>query len=147
MSETIVTQEENFLHVDYDKSKLVLFGGRFDKADFRNNTGAQATFEIGTILGRENTTGQLVPLDLSNALLGEDHVAGVLNRRLVDVADAGVVEDVSFLIGGDVTASKVSLVADSITDANSAGLTIEADLQRVGVKLVEVNELYDFDNA
>ena len=146
-SETIVVNQDNFLHVDYDKSKLLIQYGKFSKETFDNNTGAQADFAVGLVLGKEGDTNRVVPLDVSKATKGEHNVFGILYQPLTAIAIDGTQADVAVLVEGDVDASKVILEADTLaTPIAAAGITIQADLQRVGIRLIDVDELYSLDN-
>ena len=75
---TIITQTDNFLHVDYDTSKLVLFDGEYGEGDFTNNTGSTASFGIGTVIARNSATGNLVPYNSAVTGNGVDEYCRVV---------------------------------------------------------------------
>ncbi|NRA92038.1 MAG: hypothetical protein HRU26_05030 [Psychroserpens sp.] len=145
----VITQEENYLHVDYDKSKLVLFGGEFSEGTFKNNTGSTADFAIGTVLARDTSDNTLVPYDDSVTGDGEDFIVGLLYKSISQLADAATVSDVSMVVGGEVREDKIVFVAsgDDLDTPNPVSkLTPRDDMKRVGLRPKVVNELYEHDN-
>ena len=146
----VKSQTDNFLHVDYDNSKLVLFAGEFGGGLLANNTGATASFPIGTVLARNSSTGNLVPYNSANTGNGIEEIVGILYTEVTDLADATTIE-VDMVNGGEVREDKVLFVndgTDSIDSANPVTLrTHRDDLKRVGVRVKYVDELYEPDNA
>lgn len=145
-SQTVITNNDNFLHVDYDKSKLLIQYGKFEKVTFLNNTGGLADFAQGLVLGRDSSVDQVVPLNVANNTNGEDNVAGILYQPLSQIGIAGTQADVSMLVEGDVDPALVIMQAGTLATVNAAKYTISADLQRVGIRLVAGDELYTVDN-
>lgn len=102
----IQTQTGNYLHVSYDVSKIFIKDNRFKTGTLQNNTGADATFEPGTLLARNATTGNLVPLLSTNTTLGQNIPVGVLANQ-VELVDGATQDDVPYCIGGDVAEEKL----------------------------------------
>ena len=146
---TIQTQTGNYLHVTYDVSKVFIKDNRFKTATFANNTGGQATFEPGTLLARNATTGNLVPLDSANTTLGQNIPVGVLADQLVDVADAATVANVPYCVAGDIAEDKLILAAGDTLDTviSDERLRDRIESDTMGIFLMPGTERTKVDNV
>lgn len=104
MSQSVITNNANFVSVSTDLSKLVLFNPEFDRADYTNGGGAPVTIVEGTVMGVVNATGKIAPL-VAAAADGSQFPIGVLINT-VTVA-AGATANLTYAIGGDLDESKI----------------------------------------
>lgn len=143
---TEVTKTNNFLHTDYDVSKIFVFSNRYEKMTLLNNSGGVKSFEPGTLVGKITASGKIIPL-ASGAIDGSQIPVGVLKTSVVDLADAGELE-VNVCVYGDVVESKLILdgadTVDTVIDGRTIKDRIKADT--MGIQLVGGDELTGFDN-
>lgn len=144
---TEVSKTNNYLHTDYDVSKIFVFGNRYEKATLTNASGGVATFAPGTLMGRITASGKIIPL-ASAAADGSAIPVGILKTSVVDLADA-TDSEVNICIAGDVVESKIifdgSDTVDTVVDGRPLKDRIAADT--MGIKLVDSFELTGTDNA
>lgn len=108
---TVVLNATNALFVDFDLSKVFIFGNRFAPASFKNNTGSQASFVPGTLLARDSSDNTIVPL---------------LSTKTGIIANSALEVDTNVLIANRATGSYITdgvKVGDAVTVAGSVGLT------------------------
>ena len=147
MGATEISKTGNFLHTDYDVSKIFVFSNRYESGVLLNASGAIKSFVPGTLMGRVTASGKLVPV-ASAAADGSQFPVGILKTAADDLAIAGE-KTVNVCISGDVVESKVVLdgadTMDTIIDARPIKDRIAADT--MGIKLVDSFELTGVDNA
>ena len=102
------------------------------------------------MLARDNSDGSIVPYSSAVTGAGQDHIVGILYRPITDLAIAGVIEDMDYVIGGEVREDKVIFVNDPTDTLDSVNvvttLVHRDDMRRVGIKAKVVDELYNPDN-
>ena len=144
---TEISKTGNFLHTDYDVSKIFVFSNRYESATLTNASGGVKTFLPGTLMGRITASLKLVPV-ASAAVDGSQFPVGVLKTQVTDLADA-TDATVNVCISGDVVESKVILdgadTMDTIIVARPIRDRIASDT--MGIKLVDSFELTGVDNA
>ena len=144
---TEISKTGNFLHTDYDVSKIFVFSNRYESGTLLNASGGIKTFLPGTLMGRITASLKLVPV-VAAAVDGSQFPVGILKTQLTDLAIAGE-STVNICISGDVVESKVILdgaeTMDTIIDARPIRDRIAADT--MGIKLVDSFELTGVDNA
>lgn len=145
---TEISKTSNYLHTDYDVSKIFVFGNRYEGGEtLLNASGGVKTFEAGTLMGRVTASGKLVPV-ASGATDGSQFPVGVLKTKVEDLADTAEAT-VNICIAGDVVESKVILdgsdTMDTMIDGRPIKDRIAADT--MGIKLVDSFELTGVDNA
>jgi len=144
---TEVSKTNNYLHTDYDVSKIFVFGNRYEKNTLTNASGGVKSFLPGTLLGRITASGKLVPL-ASAAVDGSEIPVGILKTSVVDLADA-TDSEVNVCIAGDVVEAKIIFdgadTVDTVVDGRPLKDRIAADT--MGIKLVDSFELTGTDNA
>lgn len=155
MSGTVnnVLDTDNALFNNYDFRKIFVFGNRYERLTFKNNTGASATFSAGLLLAKDNSDNTLVPLDASTTTNASNIPIGILAQDLTTaIANAGTQANVIFCHTGDVARDKI-IFQDSVNDsfasviAQANGRTIEDLLLVLGIKAVESTDLTNFDNS
>lgn len=142
----IVNNTPNQSHVDFDVSKIFIFGNRYKNATLLNNSGGVKSFDPGTLMGKITASGKIIPL-VSGAGDGSNQPIGILRTEITDLADAGEV-DVSYSVFGDIAKEKVIVDGGDTLQTVIAGRTIEDRLlaDTMGIILIETDELTDFDN-
>ncbi len=149
MSETVILNNGNALHVDYEISKVFIGENKYEAFTFRNNTGAgPSDFEPGLVLGREHTTGNVVPLDVSNAALGEAKPIGILAQKITQLADTSTEANVAVCVDGLVSEDKVIMEAgtlDTVFELRRIRDRLLSDTK--GIKLDDADDLTGVDNA
>jgi len=149
-SQTTSLQNASQLFVDDEFQKIFIFDNEFEQFTFQNNTGAQATFLAGTLVGRESDTGDIVALDSANALVDEDIPIGVLAQDIVDLADATTKALQTICIAGSIAANKLILInggdsLDTVINGQRLGDLIKSATK--GIALITSDELTGFDNS
>jgi len=143
---TEITKTNNFLHTDYDVSKIFVFSNRYEKATLLNASGGVASFLPGTLMGRIAASGKIVPLE-SAAVDGSQYPVGVLKTMVTDLAIAGEIE-VNVCIAGDVVENKIILdgsdTLETIIELKRIKDRIKSDT--MGIQLVGSAELTGTDN-
>ena len=142
----VTSQTSNQLFVDIDTSKIFVWNNEYYRDTFLNNTGAQASFAAGTLLGRITASGKLA-ICKSGAVDGSQIPVGILKTSITDLADAGEV-DVNYCIYGKVVESKVVLDGTDTLATMISGRTIKDRIaaDTAGIILVDGDELTEFDN-
>lgn len=142
-----ISKTSNYLHTDYDVSKIFVFGNRFEKATLTNASGAVKSFLPGTLMGRITASGKIVPL-ASASVDGSEIPVGILKTSVTDLADA-TDSEVNICIAGDVVSAKIIFdgadTVDTVVDGRPLKDRIAADT--MGIKLVDSFELTETDNA
>lgn len=110
---TLRDETRNKATIDYLIKKLLL--GRYTtrRIDYANISGALETVLEGTVMGRVDATGKLVPC-VSTAVDGSQEPVCLLLEKLNEVAIAGTVDQVLVCDGGDI--DKANLVFKNGTD-------------------------------
>lgn len=131
---------------NYDTSKLFLRDNLYEKGSYTNDEYEDSPLAMGTLMGRVATTGKLVPLK-SGASDGSQFPVGILAENYE--VDGGDTIDVSICIAGEVDKSLVVLdPGDSLeTVISSRRIKDRIASDTVGIKLVKVDQLTDFDNS
>jgi hypothetical protein len=157
MSEvTVVNSTNNQAHFDYDVSKIFVWNNRYDKGLFDEPAGSGSyTLKQGQLIGRIAATGKLKICSVA-ATDGSQFPIGVVMSSVTMAEDATDVV-VNYCISGDVVENKlffagaetldsVLTVADSVPDDTTYTKRLRDLIQSIGIKLVEGDELTDFDN-
>jgi len=97
---------DNMITADTDRAKCFIWNNEFKTGTLLNASGAEATFALGTVLGRIAASGKLVPLTTA-AEDGSAFPVGVL-AQTVTLGIAGE-DTVTFAISGDVNESMIIL--------------------------------------
>lgn len=133
--------------VNYDVSKIFVFGNRYENDQYINNSGYDPiTLLAGTVMGRIASSGVLVPLK-SDASDGSQYPIGVLAQDLI--IDSGATVTAAICVSGDVAQDKVIFVkpGDGLeTTVSSRRLKDRLAADTVGIKLVPSSEMTAFDN-
>lgn len=141
----------------YDVSKIFIWDNRYSKATFNNNTGAEASFAPGTVVGRVASSGKIVPFD-STATDGSQIPIGVLKNSVDALADDGDVTDVNFCVAGDVAEEKllfqdtddldtVVTIQDGTPAATTNTRIVRDMIESLGIRIIEGTELTSLDNS
>ena len=144
-SNTIALNNGQQAIVNFDTSKIFVWGNRYEKASYNNSTYDTVELAAGTLMGRIATTQKIVPL-ASGASDGSQHVVGILAQ------DASVEEgdtvDLYICVAGDVVESKVVLDGSDTMSTVISGRSIRDKIagDAVGLKLVGGDELTAYDN-
>jgi len=101
----------NQIFTDFDLSKIFIFGNRFKKASFKNNTGSIDDFAPGTLLARDSSDDTIVPLLSTKTGIIANSDLAVATNVLTATRAAG-----SYITDG-------VKVGDIVTVAGSVGLT------------------------
>lgn len=117
---------------NYDTTPLVLSGGKYAYATYKNTTGAEVTLAKGTLLGKitvlaggsTNTLNYLWPHGATNAE-GANEPVGVLVNTVTVANGASVT--LCYVYGGEVDQAKIVL-ADSETLATIVSKSLTVDL-------------------
>lgn len=148
--ETLVLNNGNALHVDYDISKIFIGENKYEAFTFDNNTGAgPSDFEPGLLLGREQDTGNVVPLNSANAALGEAIPIGILAQKITQLAADGTQANVAVCVFGLVSEDK--LILQNGGDSLDTVISLKRLRDRIlgdtmGIKLIDADDLTGFDN-
>lgn len=148
---TVGTSTSNQLKVDYDISKIFIFGNRYSSATFINNTGGALAFAPGTIVGRVAASGKIAPF-LAGATDGSQIPIGILKTEVPSIADDAELT-VNFCTKGDVVEGKLllqnseTLATVVASPASTTNVRIVRDMiEAVGINIIESDELTEFDN-
>ncbi|KKQ06409.1 MAG: hypothetical protein US15_C0012G0007 [Candidatus Moranbacteria bacterium GW2011_GWF1_36_4] len=155
---TVVNSTSNQLHVDYDVSKVFVFGNRYNKGLYDEpSSGAEYTLLQGTILGRIAATGKLKICSVASTD-GSQFPIGVV-KESVTMASGATSVSVSYCIKGDVveekllfagseTLNSIVTVEDGSTPAGDTTYTkrLRDLIQSIGIVLVASTEMTLFDN-
>lgn len=147
MEQTIPLNTSNELFVNTDISKIFIWGNRFQKGQYINNsTYDPIVLKAGTILGRIHATNVLVPL-VASASDGSQFPVGILAQDLTIAASATVTT--TMVDYGDVAQDKIIFVkpGDGLETVVSSR-RIKDHLQAQGIKVVPGgDEMTGFDNS
>lgn len=140
---SIVLANGQQMTITTDLSKIFLWNNRYDQADY--TAAADITLPAGTLLGRIQATGKVVPL-ASAAIDGSQFPVGILAQDTF-VANGATVS-LTYCVAGDVAAGKVIYggtdTGETVVSARSLKDRIASDT--VGIKLVNSTSNSDFDN-
>jgi hypothetical protein len=143
-----VENQPNKLVTNYDFSKTFLYDIQTERATLVNAApgDADTVYAIGTLMGRVAADNQIVPC-VSTATDGSQFPVGVLMEEVTGLATAAT-KDVNIAVGGEIAQEKLIIDAgdtlDTVIDDKTLADRIKSDT--IGIKLVEVDELSDFDN-
>jgi hypothetical protein len=145
MGANISQNKPNVLQTDYNQSKLVLGGNRFETVSF-TASGAAVVLTRGMVIGKISATQKGKAL-ASAATDGSQFPFGIVPENIT-IAD-GETQDVSVVVSGDVAAQLVTLDGGdsmaTVVDGKSIGDRVAGDT--LGIKLVETDELSQADNS
>lgn len=146
---TIKTQTVNQLHVDYDLAKLLL-GQNEHKFVDGDVTASGADVEIlqGLAIARVGATNKLKPFD-STVVDGSEYLVGIA-LQTETVAD-GTTKNIRIVTGGGINENLINF-AGAETLATLAGVTgakqtIADIMSNLGIQVIPVTDLTEFDNA
>jgi hypothetical protein len=144
---TVVGATTNQINGKYDYEQIFIFDNKYQGGQtFLNNTGAEAEFTTGLVLGRVAASEKLVPLDPA-AVDGSQYPVGILASDTGTLAIAGETT-VTMCVYGDVNENKVTFngatTFASVVDLRTLRDRIASDT--MGINLVVADELSEFDN-
>lgn len=152
-SVTIRDNNSNQAAYDYLFKKLLLGKYTTRRIDYANISGALETVDVGTVMGKVNATGKLVPC-VSTATDGSQQPVAIILEKLTDVAISGTVDQVLVCDGGEV--DKSNLVFKNGTDTLETPVTSTGgDIKTMEDFLIQngnnfefltVNNSSEFDN-
>ena len=136
----------NQLSTDYDFSKTFRFANSYIKGEFINDTGAEVTLKIGTVLGRKASDASLKVLKF-DAADGSQFPVGVCAEEVV-VAIAGAVPDLYVCNSGDINLSSIILPAGTTLDSVISDKILRDRIvsDSKGIRLVPVTQNTSFNN-
>lgn len=148
-NQTVVLNNGTVLHVDNDFNKVFIGRNEYEGGfTFNNNTGGQATFPVGTLVGRRADNGKIVALASGTGTQGENIPLGVLAQEITDLADAADVTDITICVAGKVAEEKLDLqgadTLDTVISTRRLRDRILGDTK--GVILIASDDLTNFDN-
>ena len=138
----------NLAAFDYAYNKLFRFNNSTIVGEYTNGTGDEVTLSLGTLMGRNNTSGKFEIFD-STVATSYNGSVGILAEEWV-VADGETVT-ISLVNAGDVRRSGIVLEGNSGADTLDTvvdGNTIEdiIIIRSKGMRLVDVTENTKADN-
>lgn len=148
MSEVTTTVNVgNQLFNDYDTTKIFLWNNRTESANYTNDTYDDVTIAAGTVMGRVNASGEIIP-SKSDAADGSQFPIGVLYETTT--IPEGETVALTICVAGDVAADK--LVFEKVGDGLNT--IVDGKLYRdriasdsVGIILKDADELTGHDNS
>lgn len=145
MGATNSQNKPNVLQTDYDQSKLVLGGNRFENVSF-TASGADVVLTRGMVIGKISAT-QKGKVLASASTDGSQTPFGIVPENIT-IAD-GETQDVSVIVAGDVNKGLVTLAGSDTFATAIDGRSIEDRIlaDTLGIKLVETDELSALDNS
>lgn len=138
----------NTLFVNTDLGKVFIWENRYENDNYINNSSYDPIALVaGTVMGRVATTNKLAPCQ-SNASDGSQYPCGILAQD-ISLAE-GETKQVSICTYGDVATEKVIFVKpgdglNTVVSSRTYRDRIKADT--AGVRLVDTDEMTDFDNS
>tara|TARA_R110001606_G_scaffold374612_3_gene532481 strand:+ start:1613 stop:2062 length:450 start_codon:yes stop_codon:yes gene_type:complete len=144
-SNTVVSATSNQQIVNYNTEKLIIRSTRFIDAQYENLTAGDVELLCGMLVGRITATGKIVPL-VSSAVDGSEIPLGVIITT--ETVAAGAVIDISVCVKGELDKSLVLIDAGDTLETVIDGRRLEDRIlgDTLGVLLVDVEQLTDFDN-
>lgn len=138
----------NLAAFDYNYDKLFRFNNSTIEGEYTNSSGSEVTLELGTLMGRNNTSGKFELFDSQTATSYQGTV-GVLAEEWT-VGDGETVT-ITLVNSGDIRRSGIVLTGDSGSDTLDTvvdGNTIEdiIIIRTKGVRLVDRTENTKADN-
>jgi len=153
MSKVVIRDEtRNQASFDYTIEKLLLGRHTTRRIDYANISGALETVAVGTIMGRVDATGKLVP-QVSTAVDGSQEPVAIMGEKLTDIAIAGTVDKVLVVDGGDIDAALLTFGGADTLDTivtNTGG--VKKSIQDFliqngnGFEFLNVKDSSEFDN-
>jgi hypothetical protein len=131
--------------INYDTTKLFLFGNRYKEVVYTNSTGSEVTLPAGLVMSRIAATEKVVPIAKA-ASDGSQFPVGI-NVKAVTVANGATV-NLTICVAGDVEKSLVLFPAGTDFDDVVSLRTIEDRIMSdtAGIFLIETTQLTGFDN-
>jgi len=144
---TNVLNNDNQSITNYNTEKIFIRNNEFRGSEvYTNGTGGDLVLPEGTVMGRVTADGKLTPLK-SAAVDGSETPVGVLasDYTVLDTESANV----TICIGGHVDAEGLVFDGADTLDTVIGGRTLRDRLNAdtLGIKVVESNQLSNFDNA
>lgn len=149
---TLRDNTNNQATYDYLIKKLLLGKYTTRRIDYANISGALESVAIGTIMGRVDATGKLVPC-ASGAVDGSQEPVAIMLETLTDVAIAGTVDKVLVCDGGDINIDALVFDGADTLDTivtNTGG--VKKSMQDFliqngnGFEFLEVKDSSEYDN-
>jgi hypothetical protein len=137
----------NQLNTNYSVAQLLLgFDNKFEPYDYTNSAGTSKTIARGTVMGRVNASGKILPL-VAAASDGSQFPIGILCENVTVIA--GATTNLSLCVSGGV--AKELIVFDNGTDTfasvvDGQRLDTLIGANTVGVKMYGTDNLTGFDN-
>lgn len=130
--------------INFDISKIFIFGNRYNKAVFTNDTYDPLTLPGGTLMGRVAATGEIIPC-ASGASDGSQFPIGILAQE-IEIED-GDSHDLLYCHGGDVVAEKIIFDGSDDLDTIVDGRQLRDHLTMMGINVIEgTTEMTSYDN-
>lgn len=148
MSGGIKTEQRNVTRnqstLDFQRKNIFTFANRYRNITFKNNTGAEKTFEDGLLLIRDAAN----PSDVIPAVVGStlNQIVGILNLGGSKTFAIGETATTNMAISGDIDGGLVTLPATVTYDTVTGGITLKDRLTGLGFVINNVSEITKFDN-
>lgn len=130
--------------INTDTSNLFLWNRRSEKGILANSTYGAVTILAGTVMGRISATGRLAVMT-SGASNGSQIPVGVLLMNYT--LDASSEREVFIVDDGDVAADKLIFQGSDTLNTVVAGSQYRDYLKRLGIKVINAEEMTEFDNS
>jgi hypothetical protein len=142
---SIVLNNGQELFVNFDVSKIFIWGNRYENAPYINSTYNDVTLLAGTLMGRVSANGYIKPLT-SGASDGSQFPVGILANDVVVVA--GSLVSLPICNDGDVREDLVIFQSGDNMDTvvSSRRLRDRISSDTVGIRLVPNTEMTGVDN-
>lgn len=144
--QTRVLYTNNMLITNYDLSKVFILNNRYMTAQHTNSSYVDQVYPMGTVMGRNFTTGEITPL-ISTATDGSQFPVGILAQDYTVIA--GSVSQLMYCIQGDVAKEEIGFIngTDTFTTVvSSRQLQDRIASDTAGIILKDSLDLTDYDN-
>jgi hypothetical protein len=140
------TNNSNQSVTDFSTEKMFIFNNQYRGGEtYTNATGSEVTLAVGTLMGRIEASGKLLPL-ASGASDGSQIPVGILAEAVTvaDTESATVTICIAGEVDGDMLVLDGSDTLDTMIDGRSIRDRINGDT--VGIQVIEGTELTGYDN-
>ena len=144
---TVITNTDSQLHVDYQSKNLLRGNNEFSNGDV-TASGSDVTITQGEVMGRISATGKLIPL-AHGASDGSQYPAGLayLGINQTKTITDGTTKTIELVYQGRVDASLINFGTASTLDDVVGGRTVRDWLRDIGLVLIDPQELTKFANS
>lgn len=142
-SQTVALNNGQQAIIHTDTAKVFLFNRRSAKGTIANSTYDDVVYPIGTVMGRISASGNLIPLE-SGASDGSQLPVGILMNTYT--VEASSEREVHIVDDGDVAANKLVFDGSDTLNTVVSGSQLRDHLKRLGIKVIDSEELTVEDN-